>query len=285
MGGLNLPLAKSLYQIAKPLRSQYNIFTLSRPRLKNTNIDVFIRSFCSCSLTKLLRKSQNWIGGTRPGNARFVPPPPELLADLLGNLEIFVNDNCLNMPVLIKAGIMHVQFETIHPFLDGNGRLGRLLIILLLCDHKILQEPILYLSLYFKQHRDYYYDLLQRVRTEGAWEEWLAFFLEGVDYTSTQAVNTADKLNKIFQYDIDKINTLGRAKESCLKVYNYFQTLPQVSVVDLTRNLDLTAPTIRVSLGHLEKLNIIANISTRERNKVYRYNEYFNLLQEGMEPL
>lgn len=229
------------------------------------------------------RRSQNWIGGTRPGNARFVPPPPELLPDLLGDLENFINNININIPVLVKAGLVHVQFETIHPFLDGNGRLGRLLIILLLCENKVLHEPILYLSLYFKQHRDYYYDLLQRVRTEGVWEEWLTFFLEGVEYTSIQAINTAEKLNKIFEQDVNKINKLGRAKLSCLKVFEYLQTMPQVSVVDLTNDLDLTPPTIRASLANLERLKIIKDISTRERNKVYKYTKYFDLIQDGID--
>ncbi|UCH26091.1 MAG: Fic family protein, partial [Trueperaceae bacterium] len=133
------------------------------------------------------RRSQNWIGGTRPGNATFVPPPHEYIADLMSNLERFIHDEPKRTPTLIKTALMHVQFETIHPFLDGNGRLGRLLITLLLCAERILSEPTLYLSLYFKTRRSTYYDLLQRVRSEGAWEAWLAFFLEGVYETAQQA--------------------------------------------------------------------------------------------------
>ena len=126
------------------------------------------------------RRSQNWIGGTRPGNALFVPPPPERVMDLMAGLEEFIHTDTPEIPFLVKAGLVHVQFETIHPFLDGNGRLGRLLITFLLCTHGILKEPILYLSLYFKSHRQQYYDLLQRVRDQGDWETWLEFFLDGI---------------------------------------------------------------------------------------------------------
>ena len=140
------------------------------------------------------RVSQNWIGGTRPGNAKYVPPPPNEVIPCLGALENFIHEKHLHMQVLIKAALIHVQFETIHPFLDGNGRLGRLLITLLLCSEGVLQEPLLYLSLYFKQHREVYYDLLQRVRTEGDWESWLHFFLTGVQETANQAVSEGTEL-------------------------------------------------------------------------------------------
>src|ERR1700736_5610014 len=139
------------------------------------------------------RRSQNWIGGSRPGNAAFVPPPAYRMMECLDRFEHFLQDEKYNLPVLVEAGLIHVQFETIHPFLDGNGRLGRLLITLLLCAEGILQEPLLYLSLYFKQHREGYYDLLQRVRTEGDWESWLHFFLTGVYETANQAFTTSDR--------------------------------------------------------------------------------------------
>ena len=137
------------------------------------------------------RRSQNWIGGTRPGDARYVSPPPNKVIDCMGALEMFLHDEPARMPTLLKAGLAHVQFETIHPFLDGNGRVGRLLVTLLLCDEGALAKPILYLSLYFKAHRDRYYDLLQRVREDGDWTAWLQFFLRGVEKTSTQAVEAA----------------------------------------------------------------------------------------------
>ena len=161
------------------------------------------------------RRSQNWIGGTRPGNARFVPPPPENILDLLSDLEKFLNDIPERTPTLIKAALSHVQFETIHPFLDGNGRLGRLLISLILCAENAIQEPTLYLSLYFKRHREIYYELLQTVRTEGKWEEWLEFFLEGVQITAEEAVTSASKILLVFTEDRRKIEGLGRDGGIC----------------------------------------------------------------------
>src|SRR5213079_2842755 len=162
------------------------------------------------------RESQNWIGGTRPGNAAFVPPPPEKMTECLDALEKFLHREKEDLPILVKAAIVHVQFETIHPFLDGNGRLGRLLITLLLCAKGTLREPLLYLSLYFKTHRQRYYDLLQRVRTEGIWEEWLQFFLEGTETTARQAADAAVQILHLFEADRKKIQTVGRKAASAL---------------------------------------------------------------------
>lgn len=147
------------------------------------------------------RRSQNWLGGTRPGTAAFVPPPHRAVPDCMGALERFLHAERDGLPVLVRAGLAHVQFETIHPFLDGNGRVGRLLITFLLCHARVLQEPLLYLSLYFKQHRATYYELLDRVRRDGDWEAWIAFFLEGVRKTAESAVATAQQLAKIFSAD------------------------------------------------------------------------------------
>ena len=156
------------------------------------------------------RRSQNWIGGSRPGNARFVPPPPEEVMNCLGALEKFLHDDPQPTPLLIKAALAHVQFETIHPFLDGNGRMGRLLITLLLCDAGALSEPLLYLSLYFKTHRDAYYDWLQRVRETGDWEGWLEFFLSGVEETAEGAVSTAKRILGLFEADRARIARAAR---------------------------------------------------------------------------
>ena len=172
------------------------------------------------------RRSQNWIGGTRPGNARFVPPPPEYLMECMGELEIYLH--APHTPVLIKAALAHVQFETIHPFLDGNGRLGRLLITFLLCSEGALSQPLLYLSLYLKSHRDAYYDLLQQVRLDGDWASWLQFFLEGVLETSRQAVTTAQNILRLFEQDRARIEQLGRPAGSVLRVQQYLQKTPQI---------------------------------------------------------
>lgn len=229
------------------------------------------------------RTSQNWIGGTRPGNAQFVPPHPDDMMECLSAFENFLHDNTL--PVLIKAGLAHVQFETIHPFLDGNGRLGRLLIILLLCEGNVLNEPILYISLYLKQHRDVYYNLLQEVRLHGNWEAWLEFFLEGIEKSARQASHTIQEINTLFENDSKKIETLGRARFSCLQVFEYMKKLPQVSAVSLSKELHMTPPTTRDMLNHMLKLGILEEVSGKKKGKVYVYRRYLALLEEGTEPL
>jgi Fic family protein len=229
------------------------------------------------------RRSQNWIGGTRPGNALFVPPPVEYLNQCLSSFESFLHNNTL--PVLINAGIAHVQFETIHPFLDGNGRLGRLLIILQLCAHGLLSEPILYLSLYLKQNRQVYYDLLQQVRLYGTWETWLEFFLEGVYKSAKQATFTADEITKLFKEDVAKIHSLGRARFSCIEVFEYLKRLPRVNVDIVTRYSGMTPPTVRSSLNHMVDLGILEEVTGGKRDKIYIYRRYLSILEEGTEPL
>ena len=229
------------------------------------------------------RTTQNWIGGSRPGNALFVPPPVEHLPQCLTNLENFLHTE--NISVLIKAAMAHLQFESIHPFLDGNGRLGRLLITLLLVNSGLLNEPILYLSLYLKKNRSTYYNLLQEVRTHGTWETWIEFFLTGILETSKQANSTITAINELFQSDIKKINALGRAKPSCLAVFNYLQKLPQISVPSITNALNLSAPAARNAINHLLQAGILKEISGKKRDKVYVYKRYFQLLEYGTEPL
>jgi Fic family protein len=228
------------------------------------------------------RKSQNWIGGTRPGNALFVPPPVEHLNACLSDLEKFLHDDSL--PLLVKAAISHVQFETIHPFLDGNGRLGRLLIILLLVDGGLLGDPVLYLSLFFKQNRSQYYRLLDDVRANGAWETWIEFFLTGVLDASKQAAQACDDINQLFEEDIEKIATLGRARFSCEQILAYLKKLPQVSVPLLVKALNLSAPTVRGALKHLVALGIIEESSGKRRNKVYTHQKYLVILEDGANP-
>ena len=231
------------------------------------------------------RRSQNWIGGSRPGNALFVPPPVENLMDCLSNLETFFHENKSTLPSLIKAGIAHAQFETIHPFLDGNGRLGRLLISLILYKEGLLEEPILYLSVYFKQNRNIYYDLLQQVRLKGTWETWLEFFLEGVTESAKQAISSAKKINLLFEEDLLKIQGLGRQRLSCIEVLEYLKTMPQTSVPSLSRDLGLTPPTIRSTFNSMLKLGILEEITGKKRDKVYVYRKYLDILSEGVDPL
>jgi Fic family protein len=228
------------------------------------------------------RKSQNWIGGTRPGNAIFVPPPPEYMVDCLSDFEKFLHDKTL--PTLVKAGIAHVQFETIHPFLDGNGRLGRLLIILILCDNNLIEEPVLYLSLYLKENRNRYYELLQEVRLKGNWETWLEFFLIGVSESATQALSAAEAMNLLFAQDLRKISSLGRARFSCEQTLEYLKQLPQLSVPILSKGLGITAPTARVALNQMVRLGILEEISGKKRDKIYVYRNYLNILETGTKP-
>lgn len=224
------------------------------------------------------RRSQNWIGGTRPGNALFVPPSVDHLAACMNDFEKFLHDGTL--PILIKAGLAHVQFETIHPFLDGNGRVGRLLITLLLCANGMLNEPILYLSLYLKQNRHTYYELLQEVRRNGTWETWLEFFLIGVYESAKQSIQTAQKINDIFKKDHEKISYLGRARFSCEQTLEYMKHLPQVTVPLLAQALKITPPTARNALNQLKSMDVLEEISGKKRDKVYVYRNYLDVLED-----
>lgn len=231
------------------------------------------------------RRSQNWIGGTRPGNAKFVPPPPSEVIACMGDLEKFIHEKNLHMQILVKAALLHVQFETIHPFLDGNGRLGRLLITLLLCSEDVLQEPLLYLSLYIKQNREKYYDLLQRVRTEGDWEDWLHFFLTGVYETANQAVSTSRSILELFQSDQQNIESAGRSIGTTLRIFKLLQSMPLMSIARTSQETHLSVPTVTAALTRLQELGIVREITSRRRHKLYSYERYFNLLNEGTEPI
>jgi Fic family protein len=228
-----------------------------------------------------LRTTQNWIGGTRPANAVFVPPPPDKVPDCLADLERFMHDQPTRTPTLIKAALAHVQFETIHPFLDGNGRLGRLLITLLLCAEEALSEPMLYLSLYFKQHRSLYYDLLQHVRLEGDWEAWLRFFMEGVAEAAEQASSTAGRILDQFALDQAKIDTLGRAAGSALRVHQLLRQRPLLFITRTAAELDLTRPTVSAALDHLTRLGIVREVTGRRRERLFAYHDYLAILNEG----
>lgn len=231
------------------------------------------------------RRSQNWVGGSRPGTALYVPPPPHEVLRLMGDLETFIHDETADLPLLIKAGLVHLQFETIHPFLDGNGRLGRLLITFLLCASGVLNEPLLYLSLYFKAHRQAYYDLLQSVRERGDWESWLDFFLDGVIETSTQAADTAKRILALFERDRAGIDTLGRAASSAFRVHQLFQSRALASVPAIAKDIGLSAPTIRNAIAILEEAGIVREITGKRRQRVYAYTDYLAILSEGTEPL
>ncbi|MCW3051158.1 MAG: hypothetical protein JWN14_328 [Chthonomonadales bacterium] len=229
------------------------------------------------------RQSQNWIHGTRPGNALFVPAPWNEVQNLMQALANFIHDVPERTPTLIKAALAHVQFETIHPFLDGNGRLGRLLITLILCHENALREPLLYLSLYFKTHRTEYYDLLQKVRTDGDWEEWLRFFMKGVQVTADQAATAAQQIVQLFDRDREIIQNLGRISSSALRVHHLLQKKPLLTIAEATSELGLSKPTIASCLAALVKLDIVAQQGGQTRRRVYVYDQYLKILSEGTE--
>jgi Fic family protein len=231
------------------------------------------------------RRSQNWIGGSRPGNASFVPPPPAEMMECLDRFERFLHDEKHRLPLLVEAGLVHVQFESIHPFLDGNGRLGRLLITLLLCAKRALKEPLLYLSLYFKTHRSRYYDLLQRVRTDGAWEEWLQFFLEGMAATAQEAAETATRILHLFSTDREKIQKLGRSSSSALRVHEYMQRKPIANIAATAKALKISIPTVTLALNHLVRIGIVEEVTGKRRDRLFTYSRYFNIVSKGTEPL
>jgi Fic family protein len=231
------------------------------------------------------RRTQNWVGGTTPGNATYVPPPPDRVGDCMSDLEKYLHDKDSKLPVLIKAGLVHHQFETVHPFLDGNGRMGRLLTTLLLCTEGVLSEPILYLSLYFKTHRNEYYAQLQQVRETGDWESWLQFFLVGVQDVALQATVAAREILGLMQTDRAKIADIGRAAGSALQVHQYLEKKPLAVIPEMVRELGLTTPTVTGALQNLERIGIVREITGKQRGRVFVYDGYLKILERGTKPL
>jgi Fic family protein len=230
------------------------------------------------------RRSQNWIGGTRPGNAVFVPPPPERVQGLMDALERFLHREGADVSPLVKAGLAHVQFETIHPFLDGNGRVGRLLIALLLVHDGVLRDPLLYLSLYFKQHRRTYYDLLAGVRERGGWGEWLGFFADGVRETAEGAVATARRLSDLFARDLERVHAAGRSAGSSARILAALHERPLCTISRLKEATELPVPTVTRAIAALEKLGIVRETTGRRRGRVFSYDASLKILAEGTEP-
>ncbi len=230
-----------------------------------------------------LRRTQNWIGGTRPGNAVFVPPPPQELPGALTNLERFLHDELGRTPPLVKAGLAHGQFETLHPFLDGNGRIGRLLVSLVLLQENTLSQPFLYLSLYLEERRADYYDHLQRIRTHGAWEEWLRFFFIGVEAVAVQAIRTAEALVDLFCRDEERVRGLGRAAPSTLRVYDLLKKNVILSPVRTRDELSLAYPTVNRALSRLEEMGIVEEVTGRERDRLFLYRGQLEILDRGTE--
>jgi Fic family protein len=268
-------------------------FPLSSRLLREIHAHLLARGRGADRLPGEFRRSQNWIGGTRPGNASFVPPPPGLVDTCMGQLEHFIHgtpDGAHSLPVLVRAALAHVQFETIHPFLDGNGRLGRLLIVLMVIvlmviDAEVLQQPLLYLSLFFKQHRSRYYELLNGIREDGDWEAWIDFFLEGVESTATAAVTTAHRLLALFRADEARLSGLGRSGPSVRQVFAALCRRPLNSIKQLSTICSLSFPTTAKALETLVERGIAREITGGQRNRLFAYDAYLAVLSEGAEPL
>ncbi|MGB5161563.1 MAG: Fic family protein [Thermoanaerobaculia bacterium] len=229
-----------------------------------------------------IRQSQNWIGGTRPGNARFVPPPPHRLTELMGQLETYLNSED-SLPPLVRAGLAHAQFETIHPYLDGNGRLGRLLIALCLEDWGLLSEPLLYLSLFFKRHRQEYYTRLGAIRTDGDWEGWLAYFLEGIAVVADESVTLIRSLFDVLTKDRSRYLHSGGATVVGARLFESLPQHPLVTVKSVVKICDTTKPTAAKAIGSLTDAGILEEVSGRSRDRAWAYRQYLDLLREGTE--
>ncbi len=229
------------------------------------------------------RTTQNWIGGTMPSNANFVPPPPHEVLSCMGNLEKFLHNSKNSIPSLIKAGLAHAQFETIHPFLDGNGRIGRLLITFILCHDAVLEKPLLYLSLYFKQHRDEYYERLMAIRRKGDWEGWIKFYLRGIFEISKQATEAAKAIMNLQIEHRKQINSLGRTSANSLRLLDLLYQKPLIKVPKVAINLGLSQPAARKAINNLQELKILTEISGKRRDRVYFYESYMGIIMEGTE--
>lgn len=225
-----------------------------------------------------LRRSQNWIGGTRPGNAAFVPPPSRQVADLLRDLERFIHDGGSDLPPLVKIALIHAQFETIHPFLDGNGRIGRLLIAALLEHWGLLEEPLMYPSGYLKQHQAEYYLRLSAIRSDGDWEGWVSFFLEGVAAAAFQAGKSIIDMAALITADRKRLLESSKAGSISFRLFELLPVMPRFTVEHVRQRLESTFPTASAAVKLLQDLDIVAEITGRKKNRIYSYQAYVELL-------
>lgn len=229
-----------------------------------------------------VRWSQNWIGGSRPGNAMYVPPPPLLLADLLISFEKYIHHED-GLPPLVRAGLLHVQFETIHPYLDGNGRIGRLLVTLLLEHWKLLTKPLLYLSLFLKRHRSEYYRRLNAVRVEGEWEPWLDFFLDGVATISEEATASARDLFALVAADRERVLAHESASVVAIRLFESLPRHPIVTVASAMRLLDTSKPTVARAIDMLVAVGVLMESTGKKRHRSFAYHKYMDRLRDGTE--
>jgi Fic family protein len=227
-----------------------------------------------------LRRSQNWIGGTRPGNAVFVPPPAEKVASLLADLERFIHDERTELPPLVRVALAHAQFETIHPFLDGNGRIGRLLIAALLEHWGILSEPLMYLSGYLKQHQAEYYRLLSSVRSKGNWEAWVAFFLEGVAVAASDAERGIVAIASLIAADRRRLLKAPKATPASYRLFELLPMMPRFTIEKVRQRLETSFPTATAAIRILEDQGIVTELTGQKKNRSYSYQPYIALLTQ-----
>jgi Fic family protein len=256
--------------------------SISQQLIKEIHAVLLAKGRRSHQTTGEFRSSQSWSDDDESGKMHFVPPPPEKVPECLGELELFLHDRPELTPVLLKAALAHVQFETIRPFMDGNGRLGRLLITLLLYEQKVLKQPMLHLSQYFKTHRQYYYDLLNKVRLTGDWESWLDFFSEAVIATATQVMESIQQLINLSQNDRAKISALGRAAMSTLKVHRSLLEQPIATAGWLVGASGLSPASVNKALVNLQKLGIVRELTAKKRNRLFGYTKYVEIMNRGM---
>ncbi len=230
------------------------------------------------------RRSQNWIGGSSPATAMYVPPPPDDVLDCMSQLEQFIHDERSTLPIVIKAGLAHAQFESIHPFLDGNGRAGRLLIALMLEASEVLSEPALYLSLYFKQRRPEYYSLLGQLRDNGDWELWLRYFVDGVLWTAEDCIAVTEELSARFDVDQQQLRQLGRRATSVVSAHEAFARRPMLNLRELSNETGLSLNAAASATDTLIELGIVAERTGQRRNRIFAYDAYISILSRGGQP-
>lgn len=270
-----------------------NAFRLVQRHLRDSNgLPISVRLLCEAHRALLdgvrgagkqpgeLRRSQNWIGGTRPGNAAFVTPPAERVAELFGDLERFIHAPAITLPPLIRIALVHAQFETIHPFLDGNGRIGRLLIAALLEHWGVLPEPLMYLSGYLKQHQAEYYRRLSSIRVEGDWEGWIAFFLEGVATAAHQAERSIIAIASLIAADRRRLLDAPKAGTVSYRLFEALPMMPRFTIERVRQTLDTTFPTATAAVKVLEGLGIVIETTGQKKNRSYSYRGYIDLLSQ-----
>lgn len=270
-------------------------FRLVRDNLRSaTGLPISVRLLCDAHRLLLdgvrgagkqageLRRSQNWIGGARPGRAAFVPPPPDRVPALLADLERFIHEPAPALPPLVRVALVHVQFETIHPFLDGNGRIGRLLIAVLLEHWGLLPEPLVYLSGYLKQHQAEYYRRLSAVRTEGDWEGWVGFFLDGVETAATDAECGIIALASLINADRKRLLAAPRVGAVALRLFELLPLMPRFTIEQARQKLDTTFPTATAAVKLLHDLGMLAELTGQKKNRLFSYAAYVEQLAEGL---